>query len=61
MRHGPLMRLGAITGAFAFYISFFASPDAIAIMLAFGGGCLFGKGYGIWEERALRTTKGGGE
>lgn len=26
-------------------------------MLAFAGGCLFGKGYGIWEERQRSKAK----
>ena len=45
-----LMTLGAFVAAVSVAISFVFIAGPFTIM-AFAGGALFGKGYGIWEER----------
>ena len=56
-----LMLLGVFTGSVGLLVSLFAAPAVMCAIVAFGGGALFGKGYGIWEERARRATMGGRE
>jgi hypothetical protein len=50
------MFLGAFVAACCAVISIF-SPSLDVSILMFGGGALFGKGYGIWEIRALKDTE----
>lgn len=42
------MILGAISFATAILVSLMGQD---AVVLAFASGALFGKGYGVWEER----------
>lgn len=51
MRPSSMMWLGAIVSAIAMVASIFAPDAAGFVMFAFAGGALFGKGYGILEER----------
>lgn len=46
-----MMILGSLTGGLA--SAFFIINDAsgAAAVMAFCGGALFGKGYGIWEQK----------
>jgi hypothetical protein len=35
----------------------YAGDPLMVIWIAFAGGCVFGKGYGIWEERKNRRPQ----
>lgn len=53
MRPGSLMKFGAALGLLAVVLAI-ASPSVIQALFGFASGALFGKGYGIWEERNHR-------
>ena len=54
MKARGLMIVG-ISAALVASIAEIAGNQAISVsMLAFAGGALFGKGYGIWEERSRK-------
>lgn len=44
------MKLGAFVGCSIFIIDLMSNPVAVSFA-AFCGGALFGKGYGLYEER----------
>lgn len=50
MRPGSLMKLGAALGLFSVILAI-VSPSVIQPIFVFASGAVFGKGYGIWEER----------
>lgn len=54
-----LMILGATTGLFALALSFIGTPTSGTVVFIFAGGAVFGKGYGVWEERAGRSEERG--
>ncbi|MGN6539154.1 MAG: hypothetical protein ACTHKQ_25935 [Mesorhizobium sp.] len=62
MRPPELMWLGALSGFLLFGMSFFLPIVPAILIVVFAAGAVFGKGYGIWEERAARhlVEKGGG-
>lgn len=45
------MWLGTFILAFCVAITFLGDYPPAAVFMTFGAGALFGKGYGIWEER----------
>lgn len=47
-----LMVLGALVSIASALHGTVSGPDYSSMLLMFGGGALFGKGYGVWEERA---------
>lgn len=49
MTPGSLMWLGFICAMAALALD--VAGLSTAIVLAFGAGAVFGKGYGVWEER----------
>lgn len=49
-----LMLLGGL-GGFGLLIAFSFTPAGGSTVAVFALGALFGKGYGIWEERARRA------
>lgn len=49
-----LMVVGASAGAFAALMSLIADPTSGTIVMVFACGAVFGKGYGVWEERSQR-------
>jgi hypothetical protein len=56
------MWLGTFILAFCVAITFLGDYPPAAVFMTFGAGALFGKGYGIWEERVktietLKATK----
>lgn len=51
MKPSNLMFLGGFGGLFLFVGSLFLPNHSGFVMIAFGLGALFGKGYGIWETR----------
>ena len=52
-----LMTLGVATGLVAIVCSLLAMRiDGGIVILTFAGGMMFGKGYGVWEERSRRTA-----
>lgn len=50
-----LMILGALVGTVAMLLDINGIHTGIVL---FAGGALFGKGYGIWENRALAADSG---
>ena len=54
MKPKNLMLLGVLLALATFAMSVFTESGTISV-LAFGGGALFGKGYGVWEERTKGT------
>lgn len=58
MKLGTYMILGASVGLGLICISVLM-PDVISTagMGIFAAGALFGKGYGIWEERTRRSSR----
>ena len=52
-----LMIVGSSTGAFAVLMSLMADPTAGTIVMVFACGAVFGKGYGVWEERSKQKGK----
>jgi len=48
------MLLGVCTAFVAVVVSLVADPAISSTVVSFAGGALFGKGYGLWEERARR-------
>lgn len=54
MKPRAYMWLGVATMAVASAAGLFAGLDGLPVWIAFAGGCLFGKGYGVWEERQRR-------
>lgn len=50
-----LMITGAIGSLTLIFIASIFKPDFVHFAL-FGFGALFGKGYGIWEERCRRAA-----
>jgi hypothetical protein len=50
MKPGSIMWLGAFVGLLAMVADALIAEPSVAL-LAFAGGALFGKGYGIWEAR----------
>lgn len=56
MRAKHLMIAGAATGI-AFMVIGVIVPANEVLVVMFGAGMLFGKGYGIWEERQRRGPK----
>ena len=58
MKPKSLMLIGAAAGITAGVISIFWADTGSFTVLAFAGGSLFGKGYGVWETReALRAKE----
>ena len=53
MTQKHLMISGAVFGIFVFVLAFIFPPSGaqVLVILAFACGMLFGKGYGIFEER----------
>lgn len=52
MKPKSLMWMGAWCGAVALFGSLVMSGETVMlVILGFGGGMVFGKGYGIFEER----------
>lgn len=51
MKPKTLMIIGALVGIVAAVLSTIATPTTGTIMVAFISGAVFGKGYGVWEER----------
>lgn len=49
-----LMISGAIGGLFALALSLIGTPTSGSVVMVFACGALFGKGYGVWEERSDR-------
>lgn len=56
MKPGVLMSMGAFIGIFCLALSFIANPTSGTIVMVFAAGAIFGKGYGVWEERASRRN-----
>lgn len=54
MKPGSLMLLGAVSAAVAAAVVVSGRVDG-GVML-FAAGALFGKGYGVWEERSRRAA-----
>ena len=50
------MLIGALIGLVCAVLSFVPASSAEVMVLAFGGGMLFGKGYGLWESRAANKA-----
>lgn len=47
-----LMIVGATTGVFSLFLAVLgAQPTSGTVVVVFIAGALFGKGYGVWEER----------
>lgn len=61
MKPRTLMIMGASVGIFAAALSTVATPTTGTIVFVFMSGALFGKGYGVWEQRAGRQDQGGKE
>lgn len=55
-----LMIIGSIVAIITTGLSFIAIPTAGTVFMAFAAGAVFGKGYGVWEERraALERSEG---
>jgi len=52
MRIREMMWLGVACGAVGLFGSIVTTEfSVVTAILSFGGGMIFGKGYGIWEER----------
>jgi len=56
MKPGTLMSMGAFIGVFCLALSFIGQPSSQTIVLVFAAGAIFGKGYGVWEERLSRRN-----
>ncbi|MCD1266902.1 hypothetical protein B5M44_22025 [Shinella sumterensis] len=56
MKPGTLMSMGASVGGFCLALSFIGQPSSQTIVLVFAAGAIFGKGYGVWEERTSRRN-----
>lgn len=52
MKPSALMMLGASLGVFALVVTAMAEDAAVFSVLLFASGAIFGKGYGVWEERS---------
>lgn len=58
MNPKALMITGALVGVIATTASFVASVPAASVVVAvWAAGALFGKGYGVWEERQRKDWK----
>jgi hypothetical protein len=55
-----LILLGGFGGLFLF-AAFFITEFASATVSVFAFGAIFGKGYGIWEERSRLDAEKGGD
>lgn len=55
-----LMIIGSLVAAITVGLSFIALPTAGTVFMGFAAGAVFGKGYGVWEERraALKRSDG---
>lgn len=54
-----LMIVGALSGLFALTLSVLgAVPTGGTVIAIFASGAIFGKGYGVWEERCSKERKG---
>lgn len=47
-----LMAMGGSIGVFCLALSFIGNPTSGTIVMVFAAGAIFGKGYGVWEERS---------
>lgn len=47
-----LMSMGAFVAVVLFVGSVVAIPSSATVVVAFISGAVFGKGYGLWEERS---------
>ncbi|GAA4180513.1 hypothetical protein [Shinella granuli] len=56
MKPGALMMLGAFAAFVAIAASLLGRADGGIAVLIFAGGAVFGKGYGVWEERGSRSA-----
>lgn len=56
MKPGTLMVMGAFVGVFCVALSFIGDPTSGTIVMVFAAGSIFGKGYGVWEERLGRDA-----
>ena len=57
MKPGVLMTIGASIAALNLALSFIAEPTSGAVVMVFAAGALFGKGYGVWEERGREALE----
>lgn len=57
-RPHELMIFGSLMAVFGLLMSFI-SPWPSFSLIAFFGGAILGKGYGIWQERQALASKGG--
>lgn len=55
-----LMIIGSLVAIVTIGLSFIAIPTAGTVFMGFAAGAVFGKGYGVWEERraALERREG---
>jgi hypothetical protein len=53
MRYDKLMWFGAFIAVPTVFIAPFVDAGMLSVV-TLGGGILFGKGYGIWEERTRK-------
>lgn len=51
MKPGALMIMGVVAGLVASAGAIFDAETPSTVVMAFAAGAVFGKGYGIWEER----------
>lgn len=58
MKPGSLILLGATIGIVSVIIAAVARDAAHVAVLLFVAGSIFGKGYGVWEERTGRDALG---
>lgn len=60
MRPRSLMIIGSLVAIVTVGLSFIAIPTAGTVFMGFAAGAVFGKGYGVWEERrsALERSEG---
>jgi len=50
------MWMGIFILTFCIVMTFVGGYSAQAVFLTFGAGAMFGKGYGVWEERAAKDV-----
>lgn len=56
MRPREMMLLGVASAVVASLMIFSGHDFGQASAMLFAGGCVFGKGYGVWEERTSRRN-----
>lgn len=58
MKPWALMTLGSAVGVTSVAIAVLARDAGHIAVLLFAAGALFGKGYGVWEERGRNKHQG---